>query len=58
MTTQEQRKINPDVIHGPGPVLGAPLWPTEHDPRDILSPPRLLREPRFNDGDLLHGDGP
>ena len=58
MNTNELRRIKPDIIHGPVVVLVAPAWPDEGRERDNLTSARPLREPHFNDGDLLEGDGP
>jgi len=57
MRTNE-RQTNQDVIRNPGATLSAPTWPPEKSQQDKLSRPRPRREPHFNDGDLLHGDGP
>jgi hypothetical protein len=58
METKELKKMNRDAIRGSGFVLIAPPWPAESVQRDKLTSPRPLREPHFNDGDLLHGEGP
>jgi hypothetical protein len=58
MKTKEQRNVHPASISTFERPITAQPWPAEPDERDNLSPPRPLREPRFNDGDLLDGDGP
>jgi hypothetical protein len=57
MNTNEQQRLDPETAR----PERAPVkrdWRADRDARDKLSEPRPLREPRLNDGDLLHGDGP
>jgi hypothetical protein len=56
MQAQQQRNIDVERIHGPAPLRTAPPWLAENNERDNLASVRPLREPHFNDCDLLHGE--